>query len=305
MKAVKISLAVIAIAAIAFFVIWSLTPPEKPEDTVLSKNQFTLRIEQEIDSLGNMPDNKFSQEVYKEIDYRINSYYDEGRLGENSSENDQWKENLTKNLYSAYADKFIKQAFYVFHGSEWNVEDLRFIRSEYQTLRKSGLLEKGSPVDKKFTEIQTIFNKYDEVVGFVNNSKGFSYSASGLSNRFPISEVRSKITQTRTYLSNRLENKYVNNCVHLRDELKEIPQSLFKTHVRYLDNKIIYWSEMYPNYASQSDYVNNLYKLLKSEIDALDNNIYNVPNFDSEYNRLSKKWSADNTKAYNYKYSTL
>jgi hypothetical protein len=34
----------------------------------------------------------------------------------------------------------------------------------------------------------------------------------------------------------------------------------------------------------------------------LDNNTYNVANFDREYQKLSDKWSADNTKAYNYKY---
>ena len=302
MKTIKISLAVVAIAAITFVVIRSLIDRIEPEDAVLSENQFTKRIDQEIESLSKLPENNFSSNVYKEIDFLIDDYYASNRLGNTQIENDQRKDNFKESLYSTYSDKFIQEAFHVFRGSEWGVEDLTFIRTEYQALRKSELLKIGSTVDKKFTEIQAIFTKYDEIVGFINSSKGFSYSASGLSDRFPISEVRNKITQTKTYLNNGLGNKYVNNCIRLRDGLGEIPQSLFRAHVRYLDNKIIYWSEMYPNYASQADYANNLYKPLKSEIDALDNDIYNVPNFNSEYNRLSNKWSADNQKAYNHKY---
>jgi len=99
-----------------------------------------------------------------------------------------------------------------------------------------------------------------------------------------------------------LENELVNNCTKLHNGLKEIPQYLFSAQVDYLEHKINNWSGLYSNYNSQSDYSNNLYKPLKAEIEALDNDIYNVSNFDSEYNRLLQKWSDDNTKAYKHKY---
>jgi hypothetical protein len=276
--------------------------PDPIIDPPPPENQFTRRIEQEIDSLGKWPDSKFCKDFYKEAGYHIDDYYEQGRLGNTPSENDQWKENLTKNLYSAYADKFVSQAFYVFRNSEWIVEDLKFIRSEYQTLRKSKLLEKGSPVDKKLAEIQTIFSKYDEIVGFISVCRNFSYSASGLFDRFPISEAQDKISRAKIYRDSRLGNEYINHCTRLHDGLNEIPQVLFRAHVRYLDVKINNWSDMYSNFNSQSDYANNLYKPLKNEIEALDNDIYHVANFDREYNRLSNKWSADNTNAYNYDY---
>jgi hypothetical protein len=302
MKALKIILAVIVVAAIAFFVRQSLVTIDATGKISLPENQFTKRLEQEIDSLGKLPNSKFCNDFYREISYHIDSYYDENRLGATPSENEQWKENLSKNLYSVYVGKFIRQAFYVFRHSEWKIENLNFIRDEYQTLRKSKLLEKGSPADEKFKEIQTVFSKYDEIVGFITACKGFSYSADDLSDRFPIAGVKAKISQAAKYLNNHLENKHVNHCTRLHNGLKEIPQILFRTHTRYLDNKINRWSDLYHNYNSQSDYANNLYKPLKNEIEALDNNIYNVANFDKEYNKLLDKWSADNTKAYNYSY---
>jgi DNA repair ATPase RecN len=272
-----------------------LVKPPSPPPPPPPGNQFTKRIEQEIDSLGKWPDSKFCKDFYDEVAYHIDNYYNDGRLGQTASENEQWKENLTKNLYSAYTGKFVNQAFYVFDRSEWKIDDLKFIRSEYQTLRKSKLLEKGSPVDKKFMEIQTILSKYDEIAGFISGCKRFSYSAFGLSDRFPISTAQGKLSQARIYLSSPYAS--VNHCSRLHDGLNDIPQTLFRAHVRYLDKKITHWSGMFKHYNSHSDYVNNLHKPLKEEIDALDNDIYSVNNFNSEHNRLSNKWDADNVKA--------
>jgi hypothetical protein len=311
MKALKISLAITVVAAIVFFIIRSSVITSKAKQISSPKSQFTELIEKEIVALGNSPDNKFCKDKYNEVKYLIDDYYKPhppqypyGRFGKSQAENDQWKENLTKNLYSIYAEKFISQAFFVFRGSEWRIDALKFIRNEYQILRRSDLLEKGGPVDEKFAEIQTILNKYNEIDGFISGCNGFSYSASSLSDRFPLSDVQGKISQAATYRNNQMGNTYVNNCRRLQDGLKEIPEVLFKAHVRYLDNKINQWSGLYSNYNSQSDYANNLYKPLKSEIDALDSETYNVTNFDSEYERLSYKWSADNIKAFNFKFPT-
>ena len=311
MKVIKISLVILAVAVSAFFIIRSLVRIDEVEEVSSSENQFIKRIEQEIDSLGKLPESKFCKDKYNEVFSLINDYYKPhspqypyGRLGKTQTENDQRKDNFMKELYAVYADKFIRQAFYIFRGSEWKIDDLKFIRSEYQTLRKSNFLEKDSPVDNKFAEIQAIFNKYDEIVGFISTCKGFTYSASGLSNRFPISDVQGKISQAATYRNNRLGNEYVNNCTRLHDELKEIPQILFRVHVRYLNNKITQWSGLYSNYNSQNDYNNNLGRPIQNEIEALDNKIYNVANFSSEFKRLSDRWSADKRAAYDYKYPT-
>ena len=308
MKTLKISLVVIVVAAIAAGVyMWlaGINPPPLPPPV---DNQFTRRINQEIDSLGKLPDSKFCKEFYKEIEYLINDYYKPapptypyGRFGKNQSENDQWKEALSKNLYSAYADKFIKQAFYIFRGSAWNIDDLKFIRSEYPALRKSKWLERGSPVDNKFAEIQNIFSKYDEIVGFISACKSFQCPGIAFSDRFPISEVESNISRATRYRNNRLDNEYVNNCTRLHDGLREIPQTLFKVHVKYLNNKVDKWSDKFSNYNSFDDYQNYLYIPLKSEIEALDNEIYNVSDSESR-ELLLKNWRTDQKKADDHKY---
>jgi hypothetical protein len=303
MKALKISLVVIVIAAIGFSVWrWLIftPPPPLPENPV---NEFTKRIEQEIDSLKTLPENKFCKDFYKEITYHIDSYCEEGRLGEtpaDTSGNRQNKEYFTKNLYSAYVERFNLQAFYVFRGSEWKIDNLNFIRSEYQTLRKSQLLQKGSPVDKNFTEIQTVLSKYDEIVGFISSCNNYVYSVTGLDNRFPVAEIQEKIAKAATYRNSGLGNTYVNHCTRLHNGLKEIPQVLFNAHVRYLENKINKWSGFYSKCPSQSAYATNVYKPLKNEIDALDNDIYNAASFDSKYTGLSNKWKSDSQKAYEY-----
>jgi hypothetical protein len=132
MKSIKIILAVIVIAVIGFFAVRSLVNIGPTGAVVLPKNQFTTRIELEIDSLGKLSDSKFCKEFYREVDYHINDYYKGNRFSVNQSDNKQWRDNLLKNLYSAYTDKFIRQAFYVFGRDEWKVKDLQFICSEYQ-----------------------------------------------------------------------------------------------------------------------------------------------------------------------------
>lgn len=302
MKAIKISLAVLVIAAIAYFTIQSFASTDEVGEIQQGPNSFIEKIQQEIGEITRKPDDKFCKDYYTEVAYHIDDYHKNSKFSSNPSDNDQWKNNLSKQLYSAYAEKFIKQAFYVFNRSEWSNSDLNFIRNEYKALQSSSLLERGSPVDQKFNEIQTIFRKYDEIRSFIADCNKFSFpgSESSLQDKFPVDNVKSKIEQSNAYLSRRLDNPYVNNCTRLRDELKTIPQSLFSKHVWYLDQKIRSWSGFYMEYSSQSSYHNQLFTPLREEINALDNSIYNAPGFDSEYTRLRNRLDADAIKAYDY-----
>jgi len=306
MKAIKIILAIIVVVAIAVIatraIYWGGEQPGVLTTAVsVSKNSFIERIEQEIEELKNAPDSRFSKQEYRDIKYLIEDYHKNERLDpDDSSSNEQLAGNLSQNLYAVYAEKFIQQAFYVFKRTTWKQEDLNFIRSEYQSLQKSARLERNSPVDKKLREIQGVFSAYDEISNFIASSKNFSYSDSGLSARFPISEVKSVCAQVDTYRNNDQGNTYINNCLRLHDELRDIPQHLFSAHVRYLDNKITYWSGLFSNYTSQKAYADNLYTPLRDEIRALDNTVYHAANFDDEYRRLVAKWEADSEKAYSH-----
>jgi len=300
MNKLKITLSILVVAAIGAGIFFWIQSMKKPDEPKPSENQFTQKIKQEIEQLKTKPDNWFCKDFYKEVAYHINDFYNQGRFGKNEMENKQWKENLESNLYFAYVEKFNKQVKTVFRGSEWLPNDLKFIQAEKNELKKSKFLLAGSPVDKEFITIQTVLNKYNEIVSFVSSCKSFVYSRTDLTDNFPITEMQSKISRSASLRSNHLENEFVNNCSRLHDGLKEIPQNLFRAHVRYLDNKISNRSGMYSYYNSQSEYANIFYKPLKAQVDELDNDIYNVPDFDSEYNRLTKKLASDSQRAYNY-----
>lgn len=302
MRKIKISLAVIVVGAITFFVLRSFVNTNKVDEIKSSVNPFINKIQQEIKALQLKPENKFCKEYYAEVAYHIDDYHKNNRLGKSKLENNQWKENLSKQLYTAYSDKFIKQAYYVFNRSEWAINDLGFIRTEYIALQSSIFLEKNSPTDKKFNEIKAIFNKYDEMTGFITSCKSFSFSQTSLDISFPIEDVTNKISTTNNYINNNLGNSYVNNCTRMHKELKEIPQVLFRAHVKYLDNIIGFWSNRFTNYNTQKAYADGLYEPLENKINELDNAIYKVSEFSNEYSRLKNKWEADGTNAYNHSF---
>jgi hypothetical protein len=300
MKVIKISLIVIVLVVIVFFVARSLVKPDRVDKIRPSANSFVGRIQNEIKGIESKPDNAFCRDYYNEVAYHIDDSHKNSKLGASKLENDQWKDNLSKQLFAAYTDKFIRQAYYIFNGSDWNGNDLNFIRSEYHELQSYSMLERNGPIDKKFNEIKGIFSKYDEISAFITSCNSFSNSNEKLSDSYPVSEISQIISRASNYLDNKLGNSYLNNCIRLHNELRDIPKILFSAHVRYLDNMIKSWSEMFSNYSSQKAYADGLYRVIESRIDELDNDIYNVSDFDSEYSRLKQKWQADGTKAYDY-----
>ena len=310
MKAIKISLVVIVLVAIVTGVyFWTQKPMDAEGEIASSENTFISKIEQEIEDLKTKPETEFCKQSYLDIRNQINEFYKPhppqypyGRLGDTQIENDQNLNNFYSNLYVVYSDIFIKQVKRVFKGSEWKAEDLKFILSEKNELKNSHLLIEGSYVDSQLNIIQSIITKYNEIADFISSIRGFSYSHYGLSIRFPIDEVQTKINRAANLENELVGNTYVGNCTRLQVGLKGIPRLLFNSHINYLENKIANWSNMYDDgvFNTHSDYANNLYWPLKKEIEILDEDIYHVSNFYEEYNRLSQLWIADNIAAYQY-----
>lgn len=300
MRIVKISLAIAVIGIISFFVIQSLGGSPKIDKVAPPGNPLAQKIEQEIKSLSNLPENKFCNVKYNEVKYYIDDYYKSQLLGKNKYENNQWKEILSKNLYSVYSSKFIKQSYYVFNKSEWNIQSIAFIRSECITLRKSEFLEKGSPIDNSYSKIQLILSKYDEINNFVASCKGFSYSDYSLNSTYPLLNIKQKIARVAVYKKNKLENDFVNNCVRIHNQLNEIQQSLFNSHYKYLLNKFRNWQELYSQYNSFNEYRSILFMPLKRELDLMDNTIYHASDFKNKHDNLEDILQTDSRNAYNH-----
>src|SRR5690606_19044624 len=113
MKVIKIGLVIAVIGILVFFVLKSCDPPiEQPEKVISKNNSDVLLIQNKIDSIITLPNNRFNKDIYNEINYLIDDKsmphppkYPYGRLGETQLENDQQKDNLSRNLYTAYISK--------------------------------------------------------------------------------------------------------------------------------------------------------------------------------------------------------
>lgn len=299
MKAVKIGLAITVIGLITFFIVNSITPTAEPPVQPPVVNQFTKIIDDEINTLQRqtITDFKKLKTSYEDVKFDIDDYYNENRLGKNQLENNQSKERLSKNLYSIYVAKFLNQANSVFKKSEWNTQDIAFIRSESIALKNSKFLQHGNGVDIQITQIQKVLSKYDEINNFILSCKKFSYSADSFSSIFPMAVAKQKIVRAAIYKKNKLENTLLNNCTRLHSQLSQTNNILFNAHIKYLENKINTYSGTYVAYNSHGEYAKEFYLKLKNEINSLDNDIYSVSNYDNGYDKLITKLNQDNSNA--------
>ncbi len=285
---IKIFLTVTLVVIIGFFIWESLINIDAPREIIPPKNKYIARIENEIDSLGNVSTNVFCSKFHKDIHYHISEFHNLRLFGKTENDNNQWKEILSRKLYTAYATKFAEQAMFVFKGLDWKIEDLILIRSEVKVLQSSAYLEQGSIIGSSFNTIINILLKHDEIETFISFCKRFSYSNYGISDWYP--DVSDKIQKSSTYLANNLDNQYVNNCTRLKDGLEQIPQLLYNKHVNYLSSKIQQNCGRYTEYSFHSEYSKQLYSPLREQVIALRNDMYRIGDiaFSSEKEVLEK-----------------
>jgi hypothetical protein len=306
MKAIKIILAVAVVAAIGFFVREWLVAIDKPKDVSPPQNQFTARIESEIDLLKEKPANVFCSKFYEAILYHIIDYHKQGFLGNSGNDNNEWRNILSKSAYDAYAEKFAEQAMYVFNGSSWEINKIDFIRSEVKTLQavkdQDGQyrLDASGSVGASFKTICDILAKHDEIAGFISTCNNFSCSNYSLMYFFP--DVSDKVQKSRAYLANNLGNSYANNCTRLKDDLRTIPQTLLNKHAAYLRAKIRQNGGKYTDRQHnfyQSDYSNNIYMPLRYQIESINSDVYGI-DVETAQDKLLNLLSAYNKRANKY-----
>lgn len=278
MKYFKIILAIIAVLGLGFAVWYFSTRTTKIQVAQESTNQFVRRVKYEIRGLASKPNDRFCKSDYLLIQYHIDDYASICRLGDNLSDslgNDAQRQFLSKELFSAYAEKFADQANYVFTHNEWEKEDRVFISSEVDRLRRVGkseyFLQSGSPIDSSFTAIKAILRRYNDELSYISKANNFTFGNTDLTAHFPLTDVSNLISESRVHLDGL---GIVKNSDAVREGLQKIPQNLCNTHERYLRRKLSEWSGMYRYSTSLTDYQRNLYNILKDDIQALGSSIY-------------------------------
>jgi hypothetical protein len=298
-KAFVVISAILVLGGLSFYLIVDIGGPATVKS---ASSPFVSILEKEILQLANFSNDRFCKSEYEKIKFHIQEYHTLGKLGKTTTENNEWKNNLEVILFAAYADKFITQANFVFIGSEWNVNDLKFIQEETVRLSTSAFYVKEAPRALELAKIKSVLNKYNEITAFITQCRNFKFLSDDLTARFPISDVIKMISLSKSLRQAQLGNAKVNNCVRLHQGLKDIPRVLFVSHISYLRNKIDYWSGKYSLYESQRKYNDVLYKPIMAELEAINNDIYGVLNFDLEQEALVKRWKEDGINAMKHKY---
>ena len=278
MKYFKIILAIIGVLGLGFAVWYFSTRTTKIQVAQVSTNQFVRRVKYEIRSLASKPNDRFCRGVYKLIQYHIDDYASICRLVDNLSDslgNSAQRRFLSKELFSAYAEKFADQANYVFTHNEWSQDDRHFINTEVDRLRRIGrsedFLESGSPIDSLFTVIKNILGRYNSELDYINTANNFTFNNTDLTAHFPMSNVTAAINDSKSHLNNL---GIVRNSNKVREGLEKIPANLCDKHYRYLRRKVNEWSGMYRYSTSLADYERNLYEILKDDIQGLNASVY-------------------------------
>jgi hypothetical protein len=302
MGKIKVSILFLAVLSIAFFVFRSTVSTSAIAPIKQGNNLFIEKIKTEIEVIRTIPDNVLCQDCFDKVQYLIDDHWQNDRLGINKSDNDIWKENLSKQLYTAYIVKFCNQVFYKFERQDWdkNASELNFMRYELQQLQQSRMLDKTSVVGVKLGKIKGVFSKYDEINKFIGSCRNFTISETRIDSKFPFSYSQQMIAQSQLYLNSQMGNNYVNNCSSLHDELNSVPNYLFQAQASYLANKINFWTGTYKDYNSQKSYHEFVWSYINEEIEDLDNTLYNVSTFDAVKKTLKDKWNEEGSKAYDY-----
>lgn len=302
MKTLKISLVTIVLLLICFFLFkWFINtePPKKPKPPI---NEFTEKIEKQIIGISNIPLNEFNNDDFVEVEATIYEFYKNNELGANESDNKEWKEIFSKDLYTAYVEKFIEQANFIFNGSEWKKDKLDFLRKEIKFLKASPYLDSKGPESKTLNTYTSNLSKFDEINSFIANCNGFYFANLDINASYP--EVSGKIQKSKAYLSNKMDNKYVNKCTRLTLSVREIPKKLFDKHSNYLVNKIQNNGVKYSECSSVNDFKEKYYDPLKKDIDDFNGTIYGVgeTTMDDVKEKLKKQLDKYYEDAYNYPY---
>jgi hypothetical protein len=310
MKAVKIILALVALSAVAFFVITREPPPEKLQGSgELTKNAFTQEIEDSIKSFRS--NGTFSKQSYKDIKFIITNYYKDKRFSKDKPlSNDQWRRDFAMDLYNAYVAKFLGHALLVFKdSSEWKSDALKFIESEAKELKVEEitfknaplrLLVPDSPSEKTLAEIQSNINEYRKINRFINDScKNFPPT----SGKFTTSAIKERMKKASDYSKKpfKLANETFPLCGKTRKELGRVPQILYDNHVKYLNYRVNSSHKKYDEFDSLKRYDDKLYYALRREIDSLNTSLYsNIANVDATRKAISEKWEPERTLASKY-----
>lgn len=269
MKAVKFLLVILVVAGLGYLAVSFLGPEPKPVDNIdgiIIENKYVADIEAMIEKLINKPASEFCVDYYEEIANKIDYCCERKHFDKKDEKhNASIAERERQRLFTAYISLFVKQSYYVFNGSEWNVNKIKAIKKMTADMKKSKFMERGADADLRLDSINYILKKYDAATSFYYRCSNFSYNYYVLDSLYPVNSVQYMLNKANDYETNGFGNDYVNNCKRLKQQIDEIPQILFKKHYKYYNNKIDSLCTKFADYDDLRHYKDNLFDPMKSQ----------------------------------------
>lgn len=224
-KTILLILALVGLGVLAYTLTNQKT--EELEDVTLTDNKFINEINGLIDDLKNSDEAKFSKVDYDNIIYLIDEYLDNNKISA------QWSANLRKKVEYIYFEKFVKEAEYAFNQSNWSTSNITYVRNETQRLNNSSFLQEKAGLKP----IERVLNEYDEIKSFMAKAQSYagSNSINSMMQKFDITTVDNYLSEANAKLKT---SSKVKNNIQLMNELKNVPNLMYKKHLFFLSEKV-------------------------------------------------------------------
>lgn len=286
MKAIKISLTILVVGLIGFFVYQSMDNKGDASaiaDSALPENVYTKKIKNEIDSLKTFLDTIFAKHYYSDVLDRIDLFHKSEKLNKDNAEfNDKHKEQLSKSLLSAYIKQFNKYAIYQFNQAGWSSTELSLIRDEIDEIKRSPILSEGNEVETALKTPIEVIEKYDEINSFISTTYSVSGNINDINNGISLDDVKSKVNKARQYLKDDLDNKYVNKNTELKHRLNQVPNNILSAQLSFFNKKVDKHGPTYKDFPNSKTFTDKVYKPISIQL-------YDTRDFSKDNLKLSKK----------------
>jgi len=315
MKYVKISIFLIVLSIIAYQVYQQMheDPGRTPEPQGISGNNITVDdITSKINKFNTINNLKQCIQHYDNILYSINHT----NFDNDAANNKSIVESLNKNLYAAYAPRFLVLSKSYLGNHDWSNENITFIQNAGNKVLSSPL-EANSSLRSQYSPLMNAMQLRNNIVGFLNSVNGISTACSSINVDFL--DYTNMISTSSSHIATLNGNGMMKNCENLKERLRNVRNEICTKHVTYLDNMIRRSSHRYfPSYVKVNPYSDNVRDVIILKIDRLGklSNVYGKFKSDIDifqgnlYSKLNKVYidaddyfeSLDNNVTHNCKY---
>jgi hypothetical protein len=302
MKFIKISIFLIVLSIIAYQVY-----QQDPNDSGSTPEPQGIIIDHITDEVITSEIKKFKtiNSVTQCIQHYDNVFYSiiHTNFDIDAANNKSIVESLNKNLYSAYAPRFLVLSKSYLGNHDWSNENITFIQNAGNKVLSSPLLEANSSLRSQYVPLMNAMQLRNNIVGFINLTNGISTACSSINGDFP--DYTDMISTTSSHIATLNENGLMRNCEALKERLRNVRNEICIKHVTYLDNMIHRSSHRYfPSYVNLNAYSDNVKDVITQKIDRLGklSNLYGKSRSDIDVfqSNLNSKLDRVYIDAYDY-----